>query len=133
MYRIGQLANLENVTVEALRFYHRQGILQPSARSTSDYRLYSEQDRKILSFIQSAKQLGFTLNEIQELLDIKVDKKSHTCEQVKEIATHKLDDVSQRIAQLQRLEKALNSLVSTCCGGPESAEHCSILEAMENQ
>lgn len=133
MYKIGQLAKAENISVEALRFYDQQGVLSPGQRAENGYRLYSEEDRKSLRFIQSAKSLGFTLAEINELLTIKVERHSHTCEEVKAIAEHKLQDIQQRISQLQRFECTLKKVVATCCGGPESAEHCSILEAIEER
>lgn len=131
MYKIGQLAKAENISVEALRFYDQQGILSPGLRAENGYRMYSEDDRTQLRFIQSAKNLGFTLKEVKELLNIKVEKGSHTCEEVKTIAEHKLEDIQQRIQQLQRFELTLKKVVATCCGGPESAENCSILEAIE--
>ncbi|BDX05502.1 Zn(2+)-responsive transcriptional regulator [Planctobacterium marinum] len=133
MYKIGQLAKAENITVEALRFYDQQGILSPGLRADNGYRLYSEDDRVRLRFIQSAKNLGFTLKEVKELLDIKVEKGAHTCGEVKYIAEHKLADIQQKIQQLQRFETTLKKVVATCCGGPESAEHCSILEAIEEK
>lgn len=133
MYKIGQLAQQENISVEALRFYDQKAVLRPSARADNGYRLYSEEDRKTLIFIQSAKNLGFTLNEITDLLKIKIESHAHTCEEVKSIAEHKLQDIQKRIAQLQRFEATLEKVVVRCCGGGESAEHCSILEAIEER
>ena len=133
MYKIGQLAKRENVSVEALRFYDQQNVLKPSSRADNGYRLYSEADRNALIFIQSAKNLGFTLTEISELLAIKTDSTAHTCEEVKGIAQHKLSDIQARIVQLQRFESTLQKIIVKCCGGQESAEHCSILEAIEER
>ena len=133
MYKIGQLAKQENVSVEALRFYDQQNVLKPSSRGDNGYRLYSEADRRTLIFIQSAKNLGFTLNEISELLNIKTDSTHHTCEEVKSIAQHKLADIQRKIAQLRQFESTLEKVIEKCCGGPESAEHCSILEAIEER
>lgn len=133
MYKIGQLAKQESVSVEALRFYDQQNVLKPSQRANNGYRLYSEADRKTLIFIQSAKKLGFTLTEIGELLNIKTDSTAHTCKEVKGIAEHKLSDIQERIAQLRRFESTLEKVIAKCCGGPESAEHCSILESIEER
>lgn len=133
MYKIGQLAKQENVSVEALRFYDQQNVLKPSSRADNGYRLYSEADRNTLVFIQSAKNLGFTLNEISELLDIKTDSTAHTCEEVKGIAQQKLSDIQQKISQLKQFEATLEKVIEKCCGGQDSAEHCSILEAIEER
>lgn len=133
MYKIGQLAKQENVTVEALRFYDQQNVLKPSTRADNGYRLYSEGDRNTLVFIQSAKNLGFTLTEISELLDIKTDSTHHTCEEVKGIAQQKLSDIQNKIAQLRQFENTLEKVIHKCCGGKASAEHCSILEAIEER
>lgn len=133
MYKIGQLAKQENVSVEALRFYDQQNVLKPGHRADNGYRIYSEADRRKLIFIQSAKNLGFTLTEISELLDIKTDSNAHTCEEVKTISQLKLRDIQERIAQLQKFETTLEKVINKCCGGQESAEHCSILEAIEER
>lgn len=133
MYKIGQLAKQESVSVEALRFYDQQNVLKPSSRADNGYRLYSEADRRTLVFIQSAKNLGFTLTEISELLNIKTDSTHHTCEEVKGIAQYKLRDIQQKIAQLSQFESTLEKVIAKCCGGQESAEHCSILEAIEER
>lgn len=132
MYRIGELAQRCEVKTDTLRFYDKHGLLKPSQRSESGYRIYSEHDLKRLRFILRAKAIGFSLIEIGELLSIELDKANWACSDVKAVVESKLADLQIRIAELNHFEKSLQSLSDACCGGPESAEHCSILEALES-
>jgi MerR family Zn(II)-responsive transcriptional regulator of zntA len=132
MYRIGELAASCEIKADTLRFYEKHGLLTPSSRSDSGYRLYSEQDKAKLSFIIRAKAVGFTLNEIAELLSIEVDKSNRACADVKGMVDLKLEQVQAKIKELSCFASSLQSLSNACCGGLQSAEHCSILEALES-
>lgn len=83
MYRIGELADLCEVKADTLRFYEKHGLLAPSSRTESGYRVYTEADAARLRFILRAKAVGFTLNEISELLSIELDKSNRVCADVK--------------------------------------------------
>ncbi|QSX30420.1 Zn(2+)-responsive transcriptional regulator [Shewanella cyperi] len=131
MYRIGELADLCEVKADTLRFYEKHGLLSPSMRSDSGYRLYSSEDAARLRFILRAKAVGFTLSEITELLSIELNKADWACADVKGMVDVKLEQVSARIAELSAFRDSLQRLSDACCGGPESAMHCSILEALE--
>ncbi|MHB2165210.1 Zn(2+)-responsive transcriptional regulator, partial [Proteus mirabilis] len=85
MYRIGQIAKLSNVTKDTIRFYEKQGLMEHDRRTEGGYRLYTEQDLQRLRFIRYAKELGFTLDAITELLSIRVDTSHHTCVESKKI------------------------------------------------
>ncbi|PKH03819.1 Zn(2+)-responsive transcriptional regulator [Psychromonas sp. MB-3u-54] len=132
MYRIGELATLCKIKTDTLRFYDKQGLFVPSSRTESGYRLYTKKDAQRLRFILRAKTIGFTLVEISELLSIELDKSNKACADVKSLVDLKLADISQKIEQLHYFKNALQQLSSDCCGGPESAQHCSILEALES-
>lgn len=132
MYRIGELAKQCEVKADTLRFYEKHGLLAPSSRSHSGYRLYNEHDAERLRFILRAKAVGFTLAEITELLSIELDKSNWACADVKGMVDIKLEHVNQKIAELKHFQVSLERLSDACCGGPESAEHCSILEALES-
>lgn len=132
MYRIGELAKAFNVKNDTLRFYEKHGLLAPSNRSESGYRMYTEQDKQTLSFILRAKTVGFSLADIQELLSIEVDKANNACADVKILVDDKLAEVEQKIAELKHFQHSLKRLSDACCGGPGSAEHCTILEALES-
>ena len=80
--RIGELAKLVQVSQDTLRFYEKHGLLAPSVRSQAGYRLYSQADLERVGFILSAKRVGFTLNEIHDLLGLEVTKDEKSCEDV---------------------------------------------------
>ncbi|WP_153914639.1 Zn(2+)-responsive transcriptional regulator [Shewanella sp. TC10] len=132
MYRIGELAKLFEVKTDTLRFYEKHGLLAPSNRSDSGYRLYSQDDAEKLRFIVRAKAVGFSLSDIAELLSIELDKSNWACADVKGMVDIKLEQVQAKIAELEFFASSLSKLSEACCGGPESAEHCSILEALES-
>jgi len=132
MYRIGELADLCEVKADTLRFYEKHGLLAPSSRTESGYRVYTEADAARLRFILREKAVGFTLNEISELLSIELDKSNRVCADVKGMVDCKLAQVQAKIAELNHFQASLQSLSDACCGGPRSAEHCSILEALES-
>lgn len=132
MYRIGELAKLCDIKADTLRFYEKHGLMTPSHRSESGYRLYTPDDIARLRFILRAKAVGFTLNEIAELLSIELDKSNWACADVKGLVDSKLSQVEAKIAELMHFSSSLKSLSDACCGGPDSAEHCSILEALES-
>lgn len=133
MYRIGELAALCDIKADTLRFYEKHGLLSPSSRSEAGYRLYTKDDAARLRFILRAKAVGFTLNEIAELLSIELDKANWACADVKGLVDNKLAQVKMKLAELTQFSNSLQRLSNACCGGPDSAEHCSILEALESE
>lgn len=132
MYRIGQLAKRYQIKNDTLRFYDKSGLLVPSSRSESGYRIYTESDAQRLSFILRAKAIGFSLIDIAELLSIELDRSNRACADVKDVVDSKLLDVQAKIDELNQFKISLQELSDACCGGPESALHCSILEALES-
>ncbi|TPE53334.1 Zn(2+)-responsive transcriptional regulator [Maribrevibacterium harenarium] len=133
MLRIGELAKQFQINTDTLRFYDKQGLLSPSGQSDSGYRLYSDRDIKTLGFILRAKGVGFSLTDIKTLLSIEVDKANNECSDVKELVDDKLQQVTEKIAELQAFQRSLARLSSACCGGHESAEDCTILQALESE
>ena len=131
--RIGELAKLVQVSQDTLRFYEKHGLLAPSVRSQAGYRLYSQADLERVGFILSAKRVGFTLNEIHDLLGLEVTKDEKSCEDVKRFVDEKLDNLNERIVEMQHIKKTLKTLSDACCGGDEPATHCTILEALNAQ
>ena len=126
---IGQVARRAGVGIETVRFYERQGLIEEPERRASGYRQYGEETVGRLRFIRRAKELGFTLKEIKELLALRVDP-STTCADVKSRAEAKIEDVQERIQSLQRIKRALKKLASACSGrGPISK--CPILDALD--
>ncbi|MCP3696947.1 MAG: Zn(2+)-responsive transcriptional regulator [Aliivibrio sp.] len=131
MYLIGELAKRCNVTNDTLRFYEKNGLLIPSGRSSSGYRLYNDDNLAQIRFILKAKQLGLMLDEIQELLDIRLEATKHSCAEVKAITQTKLNTIDKKIEQLTEIRTALKRINDACCGHvDEDASHCSILSAL---
>jgi len=129
--RIGELAKLTETNNETLRFYESRGLLNEPRRSESGYRLYTQAEVLRVHFIVRAKRMGFSLKEIDELLSLRVDKELSTCAEVKELAEHKLQDIGEKIAELNRMKNALQQITDACCGGEEPAVHCTILNALD--
>jgi MerR family Zn(II)-responsive transcriptional regulator of zntA len=133
MLKIGELASLAKVSRDTLRFYEKHGLISPSDRSESGYRLYSDADVHRISFIISAKEVGFTLNEIHQLLELEVTRDEKSCQDIKQFVDTKIGIVNQRLAEIKRIKKSLQTLSNACCGGDEPATHCTILEALSEQ
>ena len=131
--KIGELARACELSPDALRFYEKQGLITPTARTEAGYRLYSESDVQRVRFILHAKQVGFTLAEVAELLALRADKESHSCADVKTYTAQKLAEIEVRIRDLQIIKKGLRRLHDACGGGTRTARHCSILSALEEE
>lgn len=126
---IGKVAKSAGMGIETVRFYEREGLIKPLARTESNYRLYSEDGIVRLRFIKRAKALGFTLKEIKELLFLRVDPDA-TKQEVKGQVEEKINDIKKRIRDLTKIQKTLEAL-DAHCDGHGSAEDCSILAALE--
>ena len=131
MMKISEVAEKTGLSAHTLRFYEKHGLISASQRSDSGYRLYSESDRRRAEFVRTARNVGFSLDDIAVLLSIRLDKSSHTCEEVTEITRRKLDEVNARIRELTTMRDTLRTLLDSCCGGPKDATHCSIIEALD--
>ncbi|WP_435955561.1 Zn(2+)-responsive transcriptional regulator [Dryocola sp. BD626] len=131
MYRIGELARLADVTPDTIRYYEKQQMMDHEVRTEGGFRLYSEKDLQRLKFIRYAKQLGFTLETIRELLSIRVDPEHHTCQESKGIVQCRLKEVESKIVELEHMRRSLQRLNDACCGSAHSSVFCSILEALE--
>ncbi len=110
---IGQLARRAEVGVETVRYYERRGLLQEPQRRQSGYRQYSEEAVSRLQFIRRAKDLGFTLREIGELLSLGHDPLAPAVD-VRRRAEAKIADIEGKVRSLQRIRKALKALTSAC-------------------
>lgn len=128
---IGALAKHAGVGVETVRFYERRGLVRRPARPGSGYRAYPEETVGRLRFIRNAQALGFTLQEIKEMLALRVTAGT-SCAAVRSRAAAKAADVKRRLAQMERLRAALDKLVAACPGRGALAS-CTILEALDSQ
>lgn len=119
--RIGKLAKQVGITVEAIRFYEKRGLINPPRRNDSGYRDYPEEVVRHVSFIKRSKELGFSLKEIKELLLLRYTPGT-TCNEIRNQAENKIAAIDRKVEDLLRIKKALAKLVSVCPGqGPVSA------------
>jgi Hg(II)-responsive transcriptional regulator len=128
---IGEVAEQANVHMETLRYYERRGLVARPPRSASNYRRYPEDAVRRVRFIKRAQELGFSLNDIKELLSLRADPEAG-CAEVRACAEAKIKDIDAKIGALTAMKYALSTLVAECSGeGPLS--DCPILESLETQ
>jgi MerR family copper efflux transcriptional regulator len=125
----GKVARLAGVGVETVRFYEKNGLLEEPARRVSGYREYDEQTVNRLRFIQRAKDIGFTLTEIKDLLSLR-SSSDQPCDDVRGRAEAKITQIEEKVALLLRMKQVLGRLVSSC-GKQEDSSRCPILEALD--
>ena len=123
---IGRLAESAQVNVETVRYYQRRGLLREPARPIGGVRRYSSDDVKRIRFIRRAQQLGFTLDEVTNLLKLE---DGRSCRETEQVAQQKLRLVEGRIADLQRLRKTLRELIGRCESG-RGRITCPIIESL---
>lgn len=122
---IGKAAGQAGMGIDTVRYYERAGLLPAAPRTRAGYRLYAEQDVERLHFIRRAKRLGFSLEEIAELLRLNAGQGSRA--QVRQLAQRRLDDLDQKLRELGAIRSALATLVRRCTGqGP--LKGCPIIE-----
>ncbi|WP_268751086.1 MULTISPECIES: Cu(I)-responsive transcriptional regulator [unclassified Acidovorax] len=122
---IGEAARSAGISARMVRHYESLGLLAAVARTDSGYRQYTQADVHTLHFIRRSRDLGFSMEEIAELLALWHDR-SRASSQVKRIAQAHIDDLSERIASMQAMQRSLQTLVS-CCKGNERPD-CPILD-----
>lgn len=111
--QIGDLARRTGISVDAIRFYEKEGLLEEPARTKSGYRVYEPQALADVEFIQKAQQLGFSLAEINELLTIQRHPRE-SCEQVSNLIAQKLSVVRGKVKELQLIESDLSAALEQC-------------------
>ena len=124
---IGQLAARAGVHVQTLRYYDQQGLLPPSHRTDGGQRRYAEADLRRLHFIRHAREFGFPVERIRELLALSAEG-DRSCAEVDAIAREHRAEVRRRIALLRELEAELDRMVSECAGG--RVTDCRVLEVL---
>ncbi len=127
--KIGELSKKTGVSIDTVRYYEQRGLIPQAARTPAGYRQYSVADVTRLRFIVQAKELGFTLEEIAQLLDIHSGER--TCSQVKQVAQAKAEEIKMRIQKLTHMRETLLALAQECEQTPD-AEPCPILHVLEN-
>jgi MerR family mercuric resistance operon transcriptional regulator len=123
---IGILAKRGGVSVETIRYYQRRALLEEPSKPSAGIRSYPEESVKRVRFIKRAQTLGFTLEEIQGLLALDERK---ACTETRGIATHKLELITQKIAELSRMRESLARLVR-CCDASAAGASCPIIHLL---
>ena len=128
---IGQLAKQGGVNLETIRYYERRGILPQPPRTSSGYRVFSNESVRRLRFIKRAQVLGFSLREIEELLTLRA-RPGRSCANVQAKAKAKIADIDTKLQQLSAMRGALTRLIATCARrGTTSA--CPILDRLDTE
>lgn len=126
----GDVASRAGVNVQTLRYYERRGILGRPRRTSSGYRQYPIDTVRLIRFIKRAQELGFTLEEVEELITLR-QSSTRKRDQARKLAAKKMRDIDEKLARLQAMRSALYTLVEDCECGRETLL-CPILEALED-
>lgn len=126
--KIGDLARATSTKVVTIRYYEKIGLLPPPSRSVGNYRSYDNAALERLRFIRRCRDLGFSLDQIRELLELSSDVE-RPCAEVDEITAVHLAEVERKIADLQALAQELRRISATCNGGG-TISNCRILDAI---
>ena len=124
---IGRLAAEAGVNLETIRYYERINLLPAPPRTAGNQRIYDPTHRQRLLFIRRARELGFSLDEIRELLRL-VDERDQPCAEARAVAAAHLDDVRAKIADLKRMERVLKDVVAQCADG--TLPECPLIETL---
>jgi Cu(I)-responsive transcriptional regulator len=127
---IGQAAQRSGVPPKTIRYYESVGLVSPAARGENNYRGYGDKEVEILRFINRARGLGFSLKEVEKLLELYRDR-SRPSREVKHLALRHIDDLDRKIAELKTIKKAILHLVEKCRG--DDRPDCPILEDLSSR
>tara|TARA_R110002096_G_scaffold282544_6_gene476527 strand:+ start:177 stop:596 length:420 start_codon:yes stop_codon:yes gene_type:complete len=128
-YTIGDLATAADCKVETVRYYEKANLMPVPSRTNGGHRFYVIEHLKRLVFIRRSRDLGFSIEQIKELLKL-IDEPNHTCGEVKALTMVQTREVQKKIKDLKRLQKALNTILTSCKGGNYSVENCPIVNAL---
>jgi len=127
--QIGSIAKEAGVNIQTLRYYERINLLKPQLIKESGYRLYSKEVIQTIRFIKHSQELGFKLDEIKELLNLRAPTKNR-CNNVRIRAQLKLSDIDEKLEVLSRIKKSLNKLIKDCEDN-KTSQSCPIIKSIE--
>lgn len=128
--RISEAADQAGVNVQTLRYYERRGLLPRPPRRPSGYREFPDDAVRVVRFIKRAQELGFTLDEVEELLRLRRSSRRDRA-RIRKLAERRIQQIDQKIHELERMRTALDSLVHACHVG--TSLDCPIIEALETE
>lgn len=126
--RIGTAAEQAGVNIQTLRYYERRGLLPRPPRKRSGYREFPDDAVRMVRFIKRAQDLGFSLDEVEELLRLRSDKRRDRA-RIRAVATARVQQIERKIAELTAMKRALSHLLHCCEDG--STLDCPIIEALD--
>ena len=126
-FLIGKLSKQSGVNIETIRYYEKIGVMPAPGRNAGGFRIYGPDHLKRLSFVRRSRQLGFSLDEIRNLLRL-VDGHAHTCAEVHALMLSHLAEIRRKIRDLRRLQRAMAEMAAQCSG--ESVPECPIVDAL---
>ena len=129
-YTIGDFARAGDVATSTVRYYERAGLLEPSARTDGNYRVYGREELERLRFIRAAQSAGFTLEDISALIMFR-DGNTAPCAEVQHLIEHRLDELRKRLAELRHVETHLKSALQVCQQAEQNG-HCNVLDELTN-
>jgi len=127
---VGKVAQLAQVSADTVRYYEKEGLLNPTQKSAAGYRLYNEDAVRRLNFIKHAQHCGLSLAEIRELLELK-SRDDSCCVDVRTVAVQKKLQLESKIRALKAMSNALTELIDVCTEEGKSLDECPILSALE--
>jgi DNA-binding transcriptional MerR regulator len=130
VFTIGKLARIVDVSRDTLRYYEREGLIEPAGKSPAGYRLYDQDSARRLRFIKQAQHCGFTLAEIRELLVLR-RRDAACCGDVRKRAIEKKRQLESKIRSMRAMSKALDRLIADCVDETQPVDECAILAAFE--
>jgi len=128
--KIGKLSQQTGVSIDTIRYYEQRGLIPPAVRTSTGYRQYSADDVSRLNFIVQGKELGFTLEEIAQLLTLRSGDRN--CADVRAVAEAKAGEIAARIRKLSRMREILLALAEQCERSSDS-DPCPILQSLEEK
>lgn len=130
-HTIGEAAKRTGCAASTIRYYEKIGLIHASLRGNNGYRYYDSRAIEKLSFVNRARLLGFSVDAVAQLLQL-ADHPADPCDDVDRLVSSQLDDVRQRLGQLQTLASRLERLQQACAGG-HAIEHCGVLTALSSK
>jgi DNA-binding transcriptional MerR regulator len=121
MYRIGEISELSGVPAKTIRYYEEIGLIPPAERTANTYRVYTKVDVDRLRFIRSARALDFSLQDIEEILAFR-DREEPPCQYVMDLMANHIEQISDRVRELERLRRELRHLVDVGRTLPEDIQ-----------
>ena len=136
LLKIGEIAKITGTAVSALRYYEEIGLVQPTSKSSAQYRYYKKDDIQLIVFIKKAQNIGFTLDEIKLILSERSSGKS-PCPKVRDLAQRKIIELREKIKDLKLIERDLKRYVLKCCHEEDSkadeANVCKMIDKVKIQ